>query len=287
MKKRVDVSVIIPARNERFLEKTVKDILTKTESNAEILVVLDGYQPSWISEQPGVHYIHLGQPRGMRAALNAGVDIASGKYVMKLDGHCMVAKGFDRVLAEHCEDNWVCVPTRHRLDPINWRIDNASRPPINYQLIDLSNDELNGMQWKDKNKNKDLEVERVADIISCQGSSYFLPKDLWHKLELLDDENYGSLRRDSQEVMFKNWTTGGRCVRIKDTWYAHLHKGKTYGRGYKTDKNRDHRGIEYAKKWNTGEAWDKQEIPLRDVFEEFFPDLPGYEEWRERNVSGQ
>ena len=36
------VSVIIPSRNEHFLQKTIDDLLEKAEGDVEIVVVMDG-----------------------------------------------------------------------------------------------------------------------------------------------------------------------------------------------------------------------------------------------------
>jgi len=75
-----DVSIIIPARNEIFLQKTVSDLLTKAEGNIEVIVILDGYWPTpQLIEDTRLKIIHRGKPTGMRAAINAGVAIAKGK----------------------------------------------------------------------------------------------------------------------------------------------------------------------------------------------------------------
>ena len=54
-----DLSVVIPARSEMFLAKTVEDILLNIEGNTEIIVVLDG---AWaappIKDDPRVTIIH-------------------------------------------------------------------------------------------------------------------------------------------------------------------------------------------------------------------------------------
>lgn len=270
-----DVSVIIPARNEQFLTKTIKDIVAKTRIDTEVIAVLEGYWPDEIVDHPQVHYIHHSKPKGMRNALNAGVAMSEARFVMKLDAHCMVGEGFDEVLANTCQEDWVCVPTRHRLDPINWRISDDGRPPINYLFIDVSNDGLNGKYWHQKCKDRSLDVIRVDDIIICQGSCYFLRRDYWHELELLDVENYGTFRKDPQEVMWKCLTTGGRAVRVKDTWYAHLHKGRRFGRGYSLGRNDYAKGDEFVKQWWTDSAWHKQTIPFREIVRRF-PDMPGW-----------
>lgn len=274
-----DVSVIIPSRNEQFLTKTIKDIVSKTRIDTEVIAVLEGYWPpaDEIVDHPRVHYIHHGRPKGMRAALNAGVAMSQAKFVMKLDGHCMVGEGFDEVLASACQPDWVCVPRRHRLDPENWVISDGKRPAIDYLYLN-NNGTLDGKLWLQKNGNKALEAERVVDLIICQGSCYFMHRDHWLRLGLLDEENYGTFRKDPQEVCFKTWTSGGRCVRVKDTWYAHLHKGKRYGRGYSASKKDWIKGDEYVKKWFTDDAWDERQIiPFKELLQRW-PDMPGWED---------
>lgn len=278
------VSIIIPARNEQFLIKTIQDILEKAAGDIEIIAVLENYWPEDIAQvqDERVSYIHFGTPRGMRGAINAGVAIARGDYVMKLDAHCMLSPGFDTILSSVCRDNWVCVPTRYRLDAENWKVIEDGRPRINYLYVDLSNDEFNGKLWQEKNKDRTLDELYIDDLIACQGSCYFMPRDHFYAMGLLDEENYGTFRKDPQEVLFKTWTSGGRCVRVKGTreqpcWYAHLHKGKRYGRGYHASSSDWHKGDEYVKKWWTNDAWDeRQTIPLEKIFAKF-ADMPGWE----------
>jgi glycosyltransferase involved in cell wall biosynthesis len=93
------VSVIIPARNETFLSETIEDIFSKAKEAIEIIVVLDGTPAvSPLKEGPNLHIIRFGKPRGMRKAINTGVSIAQGKYIMKSDAHCMYDKGLDVIL---------------------------------------------------------------------------------------------------------------------------------------------------------------------------------------------
>lgn len=268
------VTIVIPARNEKFLTKTIKDILVKAKEDIDVIAVLENYWPEEIIDDTRVHYLHFGMPRGMRGALNAGVAIARSKYVMKLDAHCMLSEGFDVVLKKVCRPNWVCIPTRLRLDPIEWKTNDGNRHPINYLRMHVEKGEFNFQLWNEKNRDKALDKIRIDDILSMQGSMYFMHRDYWYELELLDEENYGTFRKDPQEISFKAWTTGGKVVRVKDCWYAHLHKGKKFGRGYSTNSGDWRKGDEYVKKWFTDEAWDKQKIPFEHVLRKF-ADMPG------------
>ena len=117
---------MIPSRNDEFLQKTIDDLLAKAEGEIEVIVILDGYWPDPIlRDDPGVVILHQGTVHdslGMRGSINAGVDIARGEYIMKIDEHCIVDEGFDTKLKADCEDNWVVIPRRYRLDAENWKI---------------------------------------------------------------------------------------------------------------------------------------------------------------------
>src|SRR3989344_259711 len=120
------VSIIIPSRDERYLQKTIDDLLVKAEGEIEIVVILDGYWPKTpLKNDPRVTVLHHGtvfDNPGMRESINRGILISRGKFIMKLDEHCMVDRSFDVKLAADCEDNWVVIPRRYRLDPENWSI---------------------------------------------------------------------------------------------------------------------------------------------------------------------
>jgi len=56
----IDLSVIIPSRSPQYLKNTIEDILKKSETNIEIIVVLDGIWTTEIVEDKRVIYIHHG-----------------------------------------------------------------------------------------------------------------------------------------------------------------------------------------------------------------------------------
>ena len=269
-----------------FLHKTVDDIFAKATGEIEVIVILDGY---WTTLDKRANVIHLGTVRGMRAGINAGVEIAQGKYIMKVDGHCMFDKGFDVKLVADCLDNYVCVPTRKRLDAENWRIQEG-KPDVDYMYLSYPDDPkdfggagLHGREWREKNHDGSLKKDKIVDLMSFQGSCWLMKKDYFRELELMDSRNYGSFWKEAQEIGLKAWLSGGRVIRNKYTWYAHLHKGKKYGRGYFLDKRTTKQATEYTNKWLTGDAWDKQIFPLSWLIEKFSP-VP---EWSDERISKQ
>lgn len=86
------ISVIIPIYNvERFLRQSVDSVLNQTYKNLEIILVDDGTKDSsdkicdeYSKIDNRIKVIHK-ENGGLSTARNAGLDIATGKYVMFLD----------------------------------------------------------------------------------------------------------------------------------------------------------------------------------------------------------
>ena len=158
------VSVIIPSRNEQFLSQTVDDVFIKATGDIEVLVNLDGYWPDPpLKDWPNLHLIHQPKPIGMRPGINACAAQATGDYLMKLDGHCLLAEGFDEALQADCEADWVVVPRRKRLDAENWCIQDVGKPDIDYIYLSYPDDPndfggkgLNGKLWNARNQDVSL-----------------------------------------------------------------------------------------------------------------------------------
>lgn len=234
------LSVIIPSRVDQYLQRTIDDLLEKAEGEIEIIIICDGYWPDPITkDDPRVILLHQGLIHdnfGMRKAINDGIRLSKGEYIMKCDEHTMWDKGFDTKLKADCKDDWVVIPRRKRLDAENWTIINDGRPDIDYMYISWPYERpydrtcgLYGAEWKRPERNNIL----IDDTMSWQGSAWFMKRSYWDKLfpEGLDEINYGAFNHEAQEIGNTVWLSGGRLVVNKKTWYAHLHKGKG-GKGY-------------------------------------------------------
>lgn len=218
------VSVIIPSRKETFLDRTIQDIREKFKGDYEIIVVLDG---GWAEPLEGVKYIYNKEPKGMRTAINQGVAMAKGKYIMKLDAHCMVDEGIDEKLKAVHQVTWVQTPRRKRYDPEKWELTDKESPDIDYMLVSR----FKGHKDNDKNRDPELKKKLIDDIEVFQGSCYFMTKDYFNKLGLLDDKNFGTMGSEALEIALKCRHGKGRVVVNKNTWYAHAHIGAHYSGG--------------------------------------------------------
>jgi glycosyltransferase involved in cell wall biosynthesis len=261
------VSVIIPARNEKYLDKTLNDLFVKAKGEIEAIVVLDGYWPSPIIGEDRIIYIHRGKARGMRAAINSAVAIAKGEYLMKMDAHCMFDEGFDVKLTADCQDNWVVVPRRYALDPEKWALIDNPKYPIDYMYLSKN---LHGNVWDEKNRDLKLKKKLVDETMSNQGSVWFMPKSYFYELELMDEETYGTFWNEFQEIGLKCWLSGGKVMVNKKTWYAHWHKTGDVGRGYSLSHSDQPKALAAVEKWRK-KGWHKQTLPLSWLIDHFKP----------------
>ena len=231
------VSVIIPSRNEKFLDQTILDIQKKFKGDYEIIVTLDG---EWAKPIKGVKYIYNKEPKGMRTAINQAVAVAQGKYIMKLDAHCMVDARIDEKLKADHQNNWVQAPRRKRYDPYIWELTDKDSPDIDYMFV--SN--FKGHKDNEKNRDPELKKKLIDDTEVFQGSCYFMTRDFFNKLGLLDDKNFGKIGSEAIEIAFKCRHAGGRVIVNKNTWYAHAHIASHYSGGtQEREKSREYMKI--------------------------------------------
>lgn len=290
------LSVIIPSREERFLNRTLQDVFEKARGEIEAVVHLDGYWPTdWktiTDKYPNLHTVHSGLPVGMRGGINKAVGSAKSrgaKYIMKLDAHCMLDEGFDLKIIEHLESNWVVVPRRKRLDADKWTLTDTHKIDIDYHYLSFPDDPkdfggkgLNGKPWDERSRERrDKPEYDIDDEMASQGSAWAMFTDYFYELELVDEASYGPFWNEAQEIFNKCWLSGGRCVVNKKTWYAHLHKGKTHGRGYRLPEAWLKQGATFTKNWIWNDAWAKQAKPFKWLIEHFWPVPSWPENWEE------
>lgn len=239
------LSILIPARNEQYLEKTIRSVLNAAEGDIEVIAVLDGYipDPQIHMDDDRVVFIHNSEPIGQRQSINLAARKAKGKYIMKLDAHCNVAKGFDTILARDCEYDMTMIPRMYNLDVITWQpkeiTDYAKAvrrgKVTDYMYIGTVNGSLRSLYYprKDRgnihihNKNK-----LIDEIMCCMGPCFFMHKDRFWELGGCD-EGHGGWGQQGVEVACKAWLSGGSLVVNKNTWFSHWFRGGGVAEGHK------------------------------------------------------
>ena len=234
------LSIIIPARTEKYLNRTIKDVLVKATGEIEILPVLDGYgdYPYEPIKDKRVKYISFPLPRKherrKRQAVNAAVSISHGEYICWLDAHCVVAPGFDEVLIKDSQDDWVIVPSRYHMDLKTWDRIASKPPPDDYRYWRWYS--LKGgkrfAQWKWDKKYEERKDVLIDDIFCTQGSFFFMTRKWFDKCGFMQTEGYTGWGEESEEICMTTLLNGGRVVVDKNTWYAHLDKKQMKKRMY-------------------------------------------------------
>jgi len=289
------LSIIIPSRTEKWLNRTIQDVLDKATGEIEIFPILDGYgdTPYEPIKDPRVKYISLPDNGQMqkRQGVNVGVSIAKGEYVMSLDAHCCVAKGFDEVLTRDCTDNMIMVPRRYRIDIETWdKTKNDPRIPIDYEYFmwqklipgfhdgakKLKSGRFGGYKWDERTKARwDIPID---DILTFQGSCWIMKKDWFKKCGFMKVDGYTGWGQEAEELSFTTWQNGGRCVVNKNTNYSHLHKGKTHGRMYEWNLDQIRDSYNYS-----FEYWVNQNKEFFISLVEKFWKIPNFpENWKEK-----
>jgi glycosyltransferase involved in cell wall biosynthesis len=238
------LSVVIPAYRDPLLHKTINSLLENAEGEIEVIPVLDGYWPEQpITSDKRVRILHLGKNRGMRGAINAGVAVAQGEFIMRSDQHCMFAKGYDKALIDDCQPNWIMTAKRYFLDPVKWECMDLD-PVITEKLVIQGGMKFAGARWRSRDeKYKDREL---VESMAMQGSMWVMPKAWWEKVIVeLQTEGYGQMYQDSHEMIFKTWKAGGRLIVSKKTWFAHKHRKFVQGRHEGTKENPSLRGSNF------------------------------------------
>ena len=226
MENSVRLSVIIPSWKDPLLVKTIDSLLENSglKNELEVIAVLDGYWPTFeLREDPRVRYVHLGKNGGMRNAINAGVRVATGKYIMRTDEHCIFGKNYDVIMTRQCHPNWIMTARRFFLDPVKWEV-MKDEPYVDYEkLVIQGGVKFAGQKWHSRKRERaDISVD---ETMAMQGSMWLMRKKWWERvIGELQTEGYGPLYQDSHEMVFKTWKAGGKLMLTKDTWFAHKHR---------------------------------------------------------------
>ena len=219
------LSVIIPSYKDPLLHKTIQSLLDNAEGELEIIAVLDGYWPEVpIIADARVKILHLGGNRGMKEAINAGVAVSKGEFIMRTDEHCSFGKGFDRILTENLEPNWIVTARRYFLNPEKWEV--MDIPHIDYEQLVTQTirkaKKYTGFPWKERTKERqDIMID---ETMAMQGSMWVMTRSWWDQvIGNLISGPYGTHYQDQHEMIFKTWKAGGKMMVNKNTWFAHRH----------------------------------------------------------------
>ena len=296
------LSVIVPARNEVFLARTINDILENAEGDTEVIAILDGYWPDpVIVDNKRVVLVHYSESIGQRAATNIGVRLSKSKYIMKVDAHCAFDKGFDVKLMGECDYDWVVVPRMYNLHAFDlvckcgelryqgptkipckkcggtdFERDMLWKPRLSRRSDFYRFDkDLKFQYWQNYERRPEAQGD-IADTMSLLGACFFCHRKRFWDLGWLD-EAHGSWGQMGTEMACKSWLSGGRLVVNKRTWFAHMFRtqGADFGFPYKLSNDEVDRARNHSKDLWLNDKWRGAKRKLQWLLDKFAP-VPGW-----------
>jgi glycosyltransferase involved in cell wall biosynthesis len=307
----MDLSILIPSRNEMFLSKTIENILENIEADTEVIAVCDGqWADPPIKDNPRVTLIYVPEAIGQRAATNMACKLARGKYIMKVDAHCSFDKGFDRKMLEFFNkvgDNVTAVPIMRNLWAFDWNCRDCNwkkyqgPTPLKCEKCGGTNIRKK-MMWVGKERpqstsysfdsephfqyfndycrrdeyKKMVKEQGYNETMSLQGSCFMLTKEKYWELNVCD-ESLGSWGNQGIEVACKTWLSGGRVLCNHNTWYAHMFRtqGGDFSFPYPQHGQQVSRTKHAVKDLFWNKKFEKQKLPVSWLVEKFMP-VPGW-----------
>jgi cephalosporin hydroxylase len=261
------VSIIIPALNEKYLEKTIRNVLSMAQGEIEVIVLLDGYipNPQIVINDNRVRFIHHEKTIGQRQSVNEGARLAKGKYIMKLDAHCALNQGFDVKLAQDCEYDWTVVPRMYNLDVDTFEPKFHKRTDYMYITSPTNEKPFRAMYYGRQPDTTKL----IDDTMCCMGPGWFMHKDRYWELGGMD-EMHGGWGQMGIEVACKAWLSGGSLKVNKKTWFAHWFRGDV-GFPYEMSGKAVERARKYSQELWLNNKWHKQTRKFEWMVEKFSP----------------
>lgn len=291
-----DLSILIPARNEMFLDLTIQDIIKNAKSDYEIIAVLDGEWPvDPIPQHSRLTMIHYPESIGQRAATNRAASMSSGKYIMKCDAHCAFDSGFDLKMIELMEPDITMVPVMKNLHAFDWVCKCGKRiyqGPTPDQCPKCGGEMEIAIVWKPRRGvestayrfDRDMHFQYwnefgksqkgdLTETMSLQGSCFMLTREKYFELDISSETDFHSWGQQGVEVACKTWLSGGRVMVNRNTWYAHMFRtqGGDFGFPYPLSGDLVHENRERSRQLFEFNQWPGAKRPFSWLIDKFNP----------------
>lgn len=212
------VSVIVPVyRVEKYLDRCVNSICLQTYRNLEIILVDDGSDDNcpdicdrWAKKDNRIRVIHK-RNGGLSDARNAGLKVASGKYVLFVDSDDYIKEETIEVLVDSMIKN------------------NADAVSFGYTKVDENGKEIEKFIPKLERYDFVTEKEKVIYIYSVL-LQYAIAWEAWNRLYRMDIIKENQLRFElnkevfAEDMCFNLYYTlcSNNIVCIKESFYSYL-----------------------------------------------------------------
>jgi len=289
------VSFIIPSRNETYVTKTgetvlqrmIRDIYEKATGDFEVLVAFDGEPHQPLPYYPNLMRLDYPQAIGLRPCINTMAKLATGKYIVKFDSHCMISPGFDEVMQVGMEENWVLMPRFYVLNAEDWIWQDERH--YDYFFLHCPITDPKGFRFKAGGHWPERTAQRekwtmLDETMQMHGSCWMVSKEFyWDCLGGMSIEGYEHFSMEPPELCLKTWLGpwDGKVMVNKNAWYAHMHKGGQRPRGWPLTNSEIKRTYDWCAKYWMRDSWSERVHDLSWLVEKFEPVPTWPENWRE------
>jgi len=206
----MSVSIIMTALDEPYVNKTIDDIIEKSGSLLEEIIVIDDLSETPI-QHPEAKVIRNKQRKGLIWGRNYATELAKSEIILSLDPHCKVEDGWLAPLVNKLESNKesIVVPGTRSLNPDKWE----SFGKESWKTI---------WDWKLEFKWADGENPYTPAVA---GHCFAFRKDWWEKAGRFDTgmEIWGG---ENIEFPLRTWLFGGTVECVRESHVSHWFKKK-------------------------------------------------------------
>ncbi len=287
-------SIIIPSCNEiattnegvNVLVRTVQDVYEKATGDFEVLVGFNGKPYLDFPDYPNLKVTRLPENAGYKMMVNLLASMARGKYLYKSDAHCSFDRGFNEILQEGMQDNWIVMPRFYVLDGKTWKWQDERFYDYFYLSCPFTDPKgfrfKAGGHWLERTKERILTHPSMDETPSIHGSGWFVDRDFFlNKLGGFPNVDPMGHGQDSVHLPLKTWLGKweGKVMVNKNTWYAHMHQDGNQ-RGFVEDKRQTEYTYKLFAEYWMGDKWHERAKDIDWFIEKFnMPTWP--ENWRE------
>ncbi len=209
-------SVLIPSRNEKYLNRTIENLIETATGEIEILVGMDGWDFDYeVIKNDRIKVFKEEIPIGRRALHNKLAEKATGKYLFKIDAHSIMDLGWDTKLKCICDPNTIIGCCVSPIKEESWKL--SERKWMGCKI-----DEEVNFSWDIKDYNK---CKKIEEVLSFPAGAWMIQKETFWKFEgnnlLLGKWGY-----EEAEWTLNIRLTGGKIFIRKDVNHGHLFRKK-------------------------------------------------------------
>lgn len=290
-------SILIPARGETYenLSRTVRSIYENATGEFEVLIGYDGTPAFKLPNYHHLKFVEFPKTVGIKMNINALASMATGKYIYKSDAHCSFGKGFNEILANDMQDDWIMMPRFYVLDWETWEWQDDRFYDYFYLCCPFTDEKgfrfKAGGHWPERTKERDpgngksvsptIPGSYIDETPQIHGSGWMMTRDhFFNKLGGFPNVDPHGHAQEPIWLALKTWLGGGKVMVNKKTWYAHLHQ-QGNKRGYHMDREQENISYAIAANYWMKDMWAERKIGIRDFVKKFMPMPTWPENWEE------